>query len=227
MGIAAAVDIEPPRAALPSRYDVLVKDTRIGACYTHVFAVYPRVTTTNSNPAARQLGPNESQRRITAMYPTHGVIWAAHCARLPTMTREEVPSKLVPRDTGKAVLSVLRLPVVPLAVPYPEKFDAVADFVYNRLKSRFISFLLPTANHRYVIRHREAADVDEDTLVEELSTEYSLLDLCRLAKSIHGTYQNMIALWMVDDLIWTSIDIAWRAVRRAMEIVEQKAAATA
>ena len=79
----------------------------------------------------------------------------------------------------------------------------------------------------FLLERLHGGDVDEDTLVEELSTEYSLLDLCRLAKSIHGTYQNMIALWMVDDLIWTSIDIAWRAVRRAMEIVEQKAAATA
>ena len=102
MGIAAAVDIEPPRAALPSRYDVLVKDTRIGACYTHVFAVYPRVTTTNSNPAARQLGPNESQRRITAMYPTHGVIWAAHCARLPRIdpAPPEPKTKLVRAETA-------------------------------------------------------------------------------------------------------------------------------
>ncbi len=219
MGLYQRLFVDPPKSALPSTYNVIMKDLGLATCSTHLFGVYRYVDGEKpSNPTTRQYVKWGLFRRKVYLFPTHGVIWAAYCANLPEMHIEPVQTKLVNRAPGKAAASVIRLPVVPLALPHPERFMALQVFVYTRVPAYFVHSLLPVKGNRFMVR---GGGVDEGQLTELLISEYGTKgELCRLLANVHQAYDNMRALLVVDLVMWDSLQVAWRVVRNALEAID-------
>ncbi|KAH9848524.1 hypothetical protein C2E23DRAFT_871177 [Lenzites betulinus] len=228
MGMYRKVYIDPPKAALPSGFNLLLSDLGLVNCSSHLFGVYaPIPPQISSDPAAR-LRKCALFRRKVDLYPTHAAVWAAYCAHLPQMHQH--PTKLkVYRETslrtGRA--SVLRLPVVAVPVPHPESFHALLLFVYTYRKSALINALLPVV----VIPPDPPVEPPRAVLVarhaQALARACDLLRLCQLAKNVHGAYRNMVALGVVEDRMWDALEHAWATVLAAMELKDPADAAEA
>lgn len=216
--------MDPPKTALPPGYNVIMKDLGLATCATHVFGVYPYAPSAElGDPVSRQIARSLKYRREVALFPTHAAIWAAHCSRLPRITKEDNPIKLVRKPGEKEAASCVRLPVVPIPIPYPAKFFAIELYVYTLLGGLFIGHLLPCSEIKYFMPpEAKVGDSFFTKLVNDLANFYNLYDLCRLARNVYGAYQNMIVLGMVDDGIWEALDFAWQTVRKAMEIVDER-----
>ncbi|EIW53463.1 uncharacterized protein TRAVEDRAFT_79922, partial [Trametes versicolor FP-101664 SS1] len=216
--------IDPPKTALPEGYNLAMSDGGIVASATHIFGVYALAPPGTSDPAARRR-KHPAFRRTVDLYPTHGAIWSAYCARLPTMAQPPAKAKVYndPRPgTRTHRASVLRLPIVPVAVPHPPSFYALMQFVYSYRKSGLINALVPCEG--FALPPDQLTDpppeVTLPAFAQALAQKCTLLKLCQMAKNVHGAYRNMICLGVVEPRMWDAIDYAWAAVLAAMDLVE-------
>ncbi|KAI0752654.1 hypothetical protein C8Q80DRAFT_1267173 [Daedaleopsis nitida] len=228
------LQVETPKTALPSEYNVIMHDNGLVTCPTHVFAVYsyPDPSDDDDSGTRRKANALAGRRPEVGLYPTHGAIWAAYCTRLPRMTRapSPSPSKLVrTKSEGKSAATVVRLPVVPLALPYPPMFLALAAFVNSRVQVHLVVQMLQTANVLALLKvpgmsGRKLDESLRQTIVFALLPECDLKRLCCLARNVHGLYRNIVALGMVDDVLWDTVTFTWSVLRKAMEVAERMAA---
>ncbi|KAI0672382.1 hypothetical protein C8Q78DRAFT_1077909 [Trametes maxima] len=223
MGIYRKLYLDPPKTGLPEGYNLILTDSGLATGATHIFGVYPYPSSETPDPAARRRAC-PSLRREVCLYPTHAVIWAAYCSKLPMIPMKPTKLKvfLDPRP-GARRASVLRLPIVPIAMPYPPTFFIVMQFVYNFRKSSFVNMVLPCAGYGLPQDHLvdPPTEVTMPLYAEALAKEYDLPHLCRLAKNVHGTYQNMVALGVVENRMWDALKYAWETVLAAMECAEK------
>ncbi len=216
--------IDPPKTALPEGYNLLMIDGGLVASATHIFGVYALAPPGTSDPAARR-HKHPSFRRTVDLYPTHGAIWSAYCARLPQMAQQPTKLKVYndPRP-GARRASVLRLPIVPVPVPHPPSFHTLMQFIYTYRKSVLINTLLPCEG--FALPPDQLTDPPPETTLpryaEALAQKSTLLRLCQLAKNVHGAYRNMVCLGVVEPRMWDAIDYAWAAVLAAMDLVAKK-----
>ncbi|KAI0643811.1 hypothetical protein C8Q79DRAFT_1012367 [Trametes meyenii] len=223
MGIYRKLYLDPPKTGLPEGYNLILTDSGLLTCATHIFGVYPYASPGAPDPAARRRACPSSRREV-CLYPTHAAIWAAYCAKLPMIPMKMTKLKVF-LDTRGGVrgAGVLRLPIVPIAVPYPPMFFTVMQFVYTFRKSSFVNLVLPCAGYQLPQDrvHDPPAEVTIPQYAEALAKECDLLRLCQMAKNVHGTYQNMVALGVVENRMWDALDYAWTTVLTAMELVEK------
>ncbi|KAI0327512.1 hypothetical protein GY45DRAFT_1108850 [Cubamyces sp. BRFM 1775] len=228
LGMYRRIYIDPPKPAFPHEYNLLVTDKGLANCTTHVFGICTYAPPGTFGPAARRRSCFRFLREV-CMYPTHGAIWAAYCSRLPTLPQKAPRIKvLVDARPGRPRASCLRLPVVPIAVPYPPMFFPIMMFVYTFRKSTFVNMLLAS---EVLLSHEHEADQAPERSIPQharaLAAKCDLRKLCQLAKNVHGAYRNMVTLGVVEDRMWDALNFAWDTVISAMELVEETAAAAA
>ncbi|KAI0372430.1 hypothetical protein BV20DRAFT_1050760 [Pilatotrama ljubarskyi] len=222
LGMYRKLYVDPPKTGIPEGYNLLMTDAGLATCATHIFCVYTYAPPATGDPATRRHKSLQFRREVS-IYPTHAAIWAAYCSRLPAILPKPAKLKvfLDPRP-GMRKPSVLRLPMVPIAVPYPPMFFPIMLFVYTYRKSSFIQLLLPCDDFK--LPPDSPADPPPEVTIpiyaQKLAESCDLLRLCQLAKNVHGAYRNMVALGVVEDRMWEALDYAWKTVLTAMDLVE-------
>ncbi|KAI9056421.1 hypothetical protein FKP32DRAFT_1615923 [Trametes sanguinea] len=229
LGMYRKLYVDPPKTGIGEGYNLLLTDSGLANCATHIFAVYAYAPSGARDPATRR-HKCPRWRREVCIYPTHAAIWAAYCSRLPPMPKKPTKLKVIadPRPGGRRAY-VLRLPMVPVAIPYPPMFFPIKQFVYTYRKSSFVNLLLPCAD--FVLPPDNFHDPPPEQTIpryaQALAEAFELRTLCKYAKNVHGAYRNMVALGVVEDRMWDALDYAWKTILTAMDISEKKAAAAA
>ncbi|KAJ8487949.1 hypothetical protein ONZ51_g3863 [Trametes cubensis] len=221
LGMYRRIYIDPPKPAFPHEYNLLVTDKGLANCATHIFGICTYAPSGTFGPDARRKKCFRFLREV-CMYPTHGAIWAAYCSRLPTLPQKPARIKLlVDARPGRPRASCLRLPVVPLAIPYPPMFLPIMMFIYSFRKSTFVNMLLAS---EVVLSPEHEGDPAAEKLIPQharaLAAKCDMRKLCQLAKNVYGAYRNMVALGVVEDRMWEALNFAWETVIAAMELVE-------
>ena len=227
--------VDPPKTALPATYDIILKDLGLTSCCTHLFGVYPSVNPKGPNPVARLASYNMRHRRAVAIFPTHGAIWAAHCANLPRLQPppSPVPMQTVrtPAEHGKDAATALQLPVVPIQIPYPDQFFGLQVFIYSRDRHSFVQYMLPFPGMRpyqYTPIQNAMRASNVEALAELLAKWWDMDRLLRIARNVFGCYHNMEVLGIVDDEAWECLQFAWDSLRAGMalrDLMDKKTAA--
>ncbi|CDO72124.1 hypothetical protein BN946_scf184962.g67 [Trametes cinnabarina] len=175
LGMYRKLYVDPPKTGLREAYNLLVTDSGLANCATHIFGL-----------------------KVIAD----------------------------PRPGGRRA-HVLRLPMVPIAIPYPHMFFPVMRFVYTYRKSDFINLLLPCAD--FVLPPDSPLDPPKEVTIpryaQALAESFDLRKLCQYAKNVHGAYRNMVALGVVEDRMWDALDYAWETILAAMDVSEKAAEA--
>jgi hypothetical protein len=145
------------------------------------------------------------------MYPIHHSILSLYCANLPVLP----PS--TPRPTTPE--SPFEVPVVPLALPHPDSFPTLTQFMYFKdVKSLLQTFLgLAPANGL-------PGDLDKperyDAFVAErsaiLAQNYTMQRLSSQAVKVYGFWRNAYALGISDGDLEAFFDFAWEVLMKAM-----------
>jgi hypothetical protein len=144
------------------------------------------------------------------MYPIHQSILSLYCANLPVLAAS------VPSPTNSE--SSYEVPVVPLALPNPESFPFLTQFLYLKdtqtLFEAFLSLMpskgIPSQPARY------------DAFVAEYSTilaqNYTMQRLASQAAKVHGLWRNACALGISDIDLQAFFDLAWEILMKALTL---------
>ncbi|RPD56216.1 hypothetical protein L226DRAFT_574231 [Lentinus tigrinus ALCF2SS1-7] len=245
----ASLTVNADSEILPDHCDLTITESGVAMRPTHVFALYPTFDSAiqDARCSPHQLRLTYPQTRRVVLRPSHSALWAAYCSKLPTITYE--PVKVLTSSTSgedpEGPCSRLRLPLVPLALPYTVGFDNLLLYMYSGCQKRFVSsMLLPIdtkveikpqleawekfagfltlvprtkKNEAYWELHPEAAD----RLGALMAERYAFEDLCRLARNVWGTHQDAVCLGIVDVRLWEALEFAWTALLKAMEIADR------
>ncbi|KAI0719812.1 hypothetical protein C8T65DRAFT_635244 [Cerioporus squamosus] len=239
--------VSAPTATLGDHYDFILMDVGLAAQPTHAFGIFPTFSAAqDARCTPHQLPMAFPQRRRVTLNPTHGALWAAYCSKLPALPY--APMQIAPGSPGtkdSPATSIVRLPLVPLPLPFPPGFFFIMRYIYTRVPWHFIAEMLlpvdqqgdvsekspqlkpwaeffdiitvvPETEKNFVLRELHPAAVDKFGAL--LAGRYARLDLCRLARNVWGTYQNAVYLGFVDEKLWEAIEFSWASVLKALEI---------
>ena len=158
--------------------------------------------------------PSGSEPRRVMMYPIHQSILSLYCANLPVLA-SSVASPLTDSESSYEV------PVVPLALPNPESFPFLTQFLYLKdAHTLFEAFLSLTPSKGIPI------DLDQparyDAFVAEYSTilaqNYTMQRLASQAAKVHGLWRNACALGISDIDLQAFFDLAWEILMKALTL---------
>ncbi len=157
--------------------------------------------------------PSGSEPRRVMMYPIHQSILSLYCANLPVLATS-TPQPTTPEAS-------FEVPVVPLALPNPDSFPFLTQFLYLQdTHPLFEAFLCLTPSKGI------PSDLDEpsqrDTFVAEYSTilaqNYTMQRLASQAAKVHGLWRNASALGISDIGLQAFFDLAWEILMKAMAL---------
>lgn len=173
---------------------------------THMVAVYSSASSA-SEP-----------RRVT-MYPIHQSILSLYCSNLPVLPA----STALPTAPGTS----FEVPVVPLAVPNPESFPILIQFLYLKdVHALLNAFLCLTPSEGIPDDLKEPAQYD--SFVAEYSTilaqNYTAHRLAGQAARIHGLWRNASALGISDIDLQAFLDLAWEVLMQALTLSSNNSA---
>lgn len=178
-------------ATLPKTLLISVNDTS-AMLPTHMAAVY------SSAPSAPE------PRRVT-MYPVHQSILSLYCANLPVLPTS-TPCPATPNST-------FQVPVVPLALPNPESFPLLTQFLYLKDKQPLFQTFLG------LVPASEPRDDLNQTVTKYstiLAQNYTTQRLASQAAKLHGFWRNAYALGIFDVDLQAFFDLAWAVLMAAL-----------
>jgi len=148
------------------------------------------------------------------MYPIHQSILSIYCANLPVLEASALP----PTNSESPEFEV---PVVPLALPNPESFPFLTQFLYLKdTRTLFEAFLSLTPSKGI------PGDLDQpaqyDAFVAEYSTilaqNYTMQRLANQAAKVHALWRNACALGISDIDLQAFFDLAWEILMKALTL---------
>jgi len=187
-------------STLPKTLAINVNDQTSTVAPTHMAAVYSS-------------GPSGPEPQRVMMYPVHQSILSLYCANLPVL-----PTSVSPPTTPEAPHEV---PVVPIALPNPESFPFLTQFLYlKNVRQLFDAFLSLTPANGI------PDDLDQperhDAFVAEYSTtlarNYTMQRLASQAVKVHGLWRNAYALGISDADLQAFFDLAWEVLMQALTL---------
>ena len=172
---------------------------------THMVAVYSST-------------PSDSESRRILLYPIHNSILSLYCANLPVLAAS-TPLLATPETP-------LEVPVVPLALPHPESFPVLVQFLYLKDARSLFDFFLSIVPERGIPADL-AQPVRRDAFVAEyakiLSQNYAMQRLTSQAFKVYGLWQNACALGISDGEIQVFLDLAWATLMLALTFASKNA----
>ncbi|KAJ7618608.1 hypothetical protein FB45DRAFT_981190 [Roridomyces roridus] len=198
-----------PKSHLPSTLTVPLRATSAAhpSYPTHVLAV------TSS----------KSRSEPASLFPVHGVVLAAHCAKLP---------RLPPAQHGSR--SSATLPVLPFSLPSPQAFTILHPYMYTHRLDAALAALLPLPPaFLETLAPGPSADAPHARVSAALSSRSAIHALAaHLAASAGGSlsalmahaghvkelWQDMVALGLYDAELWDALDLAWEVVLAALNL---------
>ncbi|KAF8500244.1 hypothetical protein F5888DRAFT_1680424 [Russula emetica] len=157
--------------------------------------------------------PSGPEPRRVMMYPIHQSILSLYCANLPVLAASTPP----PTNSE----SPFEAPVVPLALPNPDSFPFLTQFMYLKdAHTLFESFLSLTPSKGI------PSDLDQparyDAFMAEYSTilaqNYTMQRLANQAAKVHGLWRNACALGISDIDLEAFFDLAWEILMKALTL---------
>jgi hypothetical protein len=191
-------------STLPKTLSINVNDQVSTIAPTYMAAVYSS-------------GPSGPEPQRVMMYPVHQSILSLYCANLPVL-----PTSVSPPTTLEALHEV---PVVPIALPNPESFPFLTQFLYlKNVRQLFDAFLTLTPANG-------TSDLDQpgrhDAFVAEYSStlarNYTMQRLASQAVKVHGLWRNAYALGISDAGLQAFFDLAWEVLMQALTLSSSSA----
>ncbi|KAI0284636.1 hypothetical protein BGY98DRAFT_526110 [Russula aff. rugulosa BPL654] len=188
-------------STLPKTLSVNLNDqTSTSMPPTHMAAIYSSA-------------PSGPEPRRVMMYPIHQSILSLYCANLPVLAAS------VPSPTNSE--SSYEVPVVPLALPNPESFPFLTQFLYLKDTQTLFEAFLSLMPSKGI-----PSDLDQparyDAFVAEYSTvlaqNYTMQRLASQAAKVHGLWRNACALGISDIDLQAFFDLAWEILMKALTL---------
>lgn len=186
--------------------------------------------------------PVTGARKVT-LYPIHGLLLSAHCARIPPLPRYSDESAatdpIAPLPSYDTSGKICEVPLVPFGVPAAECFGILLQYLYTQDAPALLRNILPFWHGAdvprpisVVPRNQSLSGPLEQTdyefspsdqariaaLSKELSERLTGASLVSLAMRIHGLWQNACSLGIRGDDVWDVVSVAWRTVLGALAI---------
>jgi hypothetical protein len=157
--------------------------------------------------------PSGPEPRRVMMYPIHQSILSLYCANLPVLEASALP----PTNSE----SSFEVPVVPLALPNPESFPFLTQFLYLKdAHTLFEAFFSLTPSKGIPSDLDQPARYDE--FVAEYSTNlaqnYTMQRLANQAAKVHSLWRNACALGISDVDLQAFFDLAWEILMKALTL---------
>lgn len=130
------------------------------------------------------------------LVPVHWIVYVLQCAHMPS-----VPG--VPDPSGAAV------PVLPLAMPFPQYWSLIHRWLYTRDSHKLLAGLLPLDA---LDRLSASAPLAGSASMIHALSQLSMPALLRVAKMIRATWHNGRCLGVFSDVFWTTIERAWQVL---------------
>ncbi|KAI0267303.1 hypothetical protein BC834DRAFT_842550 [Gloeopeniophorella convolvens] len=183
---------------LPTTLAISVEDDAPTVPPTHMVAVY------SSAPSAPE------PRRVT-LYPIHQSILSTYCANLPVLATS------TPQARGSGV--PFEVPVVPLALPHPESFPMLSQFLYLKDAQVLLEHFLcasPSAGLPEDLDQPEVYHGFVDEYSGILARNYTAQRLAGQALAVHGFWRNAAALGISDGDLQAFFDMAWEVLMKSL-----------
>jgi hypothetical protein len=167
---------------------------------THMAAVY------SSSPS----GP---EPRRVMMYPVHQSILSLYCTNLPVLSTSP------PLPTNPE--APYEIPVVPIALPNPESFPFLTQFLYlKNVQSLFDAFLslTPASGIPHDLDQPERYDAFVAEYSSILAQNYTMQRLASQAVRLHGLWRNACALGISDIDLQGFFNLAWEILMQALTL---------
>lgn len=185
--------VTPPQTAytagnMPAWVDVRVSSRlpSLDSLPSHVLCVV--------NPQSKQPGQ---------LIPAHALIYAAHCANFPRLSRA------TPHVDAQSKSA--RLAVVPLYVPSPSTFPLLNSYLYTKRAERLLATLAPLSSSALAaipVGHQGASNT-LSALGRAMSESFPLPTLVEHAAVVHGLWANVMQLGIEDEVLWWALETSW------------------
>ncbi|KAI0357679.1 hypothetical protein OH77DRAFT_1450148 [Trametes cingulata] len=177
---------------------------------THVLAIWEQP---ESEGAQNGVDPRTGRRKVR-LVPVHNLVLAAHCANwFPMPTKSSVEQKRVYVNSGGAMGTQLRLPVVAVPVPHVETFHQLLGALYTHKVSRLMDHFVPVPKPAYVLPTPENPKPQNPHYIKEtgrrLGARYRPWAIVGMLRQLVGLYQNACRLGISDKRLWVGIDWSW------------------
>lgn len=185
----------------PSQTHATVKITGLtGQMPSHLLAVYKR-------PA----DGSKASPRDARLYPTHKMILYTQCG--DAMYSLMHASARLPQVGDEA-----QVPIVAMAVPHPESFPVVHEYLYTQDRAVFAARIVP-----YPSPHVAGANSSHThaNWVRRLAATYSQQVLVAHLAFAAGVYANMCALDIQTFEMWHALQACWTVLRSALLVQQQ------
>ena len=192
-------------STLPKTLPINVNDRAPTIAPTHMAAVYSS-------------GPSGPEPRRVMMYPVHQSILSLYCANLPVL-----PTSVSPPTTLGAPHEI---PVVPIALPNPESFPFLTQFLYlKNVRQLFEAFLSLTPANGIPddLDRPERHDAFVAEYSSTLAQNYTMQRLASQAVKVHGLWRNACALGISDADLQAFFDLAWEVLMQALTLSSSSA----
>jgi hypothetical protein len=164
---------------------------------THMAAVYSSA-------------PSCPDKRKVTMYPIHNSILAIYCANLPVLPLSA---------TQTTTEGPFEVPVVPLALPDPDSFPLLIQFLYLKDAHPLLQSFLCMVPANGIPDDLEQPE-RYDAFVVEYSTilaqNYTMHRLANQAAKVHNFWRNASVLGISDDRLQAFFDLSWEVLMKAM-----------
>ena len=101
-----------------------------------------------------------------------------------------------------------------MALPHPESFSAIHEYLYTQDRAVFAARIGPYPSARIPA-------APDAAWVERLAATYSQQVLVAHLAFAAGAYANLCALGVQDDGIWHALQASWTVLRGALQVQQQ------
>ncbi|KAG9102847.1 hypothetical protein FRC06_000961 [Ceratobasidium sp. 370] len=188
--------VTPPQTAytaanMPAWVDVRVSSRlpSLESLPSHVLCVV--------NPQSKQPGQ---------LLPAHALIYAAHCAHFPRLSRAAPHVDSASKSA--------RLAVVPIYVPSPTTFPLLHSYLYTKRAERLLATLAPLSSSALAaipVGHQGATNT-LSALGRAMAEAFPLPTLVEHAAVVHGVWANVMQLGIEDEVLWWALETAWEII---------------
>lgn len=213
-------EAEPPLAVIPKIMELVCDDRALITCPTHFLAVY-RQAPLELSPRLPRICWKFSYRRDVSIYPVHSLPLLLYCTHLPPIPKSP-PEITTIREGNKETkpLSILRLPVIPLRIPYPSVFPMMLQMFYSA-HSRQLSYNLvpvrlpvnPTWSLSRVCNEHAVTIANQISDIETIEG---------YRQKIWMVYRNGCVLRITTGSFWDTLVINWEGTFVALELHKRR-----
>lgn len=224
-----------PRSHLPASLGAAVRPSRsmpnAASFPTHVLAVTS--TGAPSSPSTPTVASFSAQMASSsgscALYPTHSLVLAAHCVKLPSLPASRASARSN---------SALALPVVPLSVPDVASFAHLHTFLHTQRADILLAALLPAlqaslprasggAPRNYTAQFTSEklfrlAQTLASAAFAQGGSHGAMQAIMGHVKGVSSLWKNTCALGVFDTELWAVIDLAYEICLTALNCIARQ-----